>query len=172
MLSLAQTARRYSVSLPDKCMHYRYIRYTHRIVLLVPVRPIQFLSLEVFNALLYMTTSFNFYLIPGFTDFWSLIPYYEAFSILCRFYYLVETFSSEIFYVNHSSLRRNMDQCGAAIPFLPSLRVTQTDGRRSSELNKVWLTEERSTAPFICNLQPPYPVVPFHHSQTQGTRNS
>jgi len=30
-----------------------------------------------------------------------------------------------------------MNQGGAAIPLLPRLRVTQTDGRRSSELNKV-----------------------------------
>jgi len=57
-----------------------------------------------------------------------------------------------------------MNQGGGAIPLLPSIRVTQTDGLRSSELNKVLLTEERSTAPFICNLQPPYRAVPFHHS--------
>jgi len=58
-------------------------------------------------------------------------------AIGCRYHYLVETFSSEIFYVNHSSLRRNMNQGGVAIHLLPSIRVTQTDGRHSSELNKV-----------------------------------
>jgi hypothetical protein len=139
MLSLAQTRRKNSAFVSGTLIHYRQ---TERIVLLASVYI--FKGNGYFNIPSSMITSSSLIFCPVFTNktvYQFLIAnsiLLNIFNVLCLFHYLVEIFSPEILYVNCSSLRRNTDRGLQQFLSRASPKsLCHTDGRRSSELNKV-----------------------------------